>query len=118
MSKQLNEIDEMKMDNLVYDYFRIIDAKVVSVKVPEGSGVLKRGQILDFNKEEKSYEVHRSAGIANCIVCSDAEYTEEDSTIPVSVYISGDFRKSGIISELELDVSDEENLRSAGIILK
>ena len=118
MSEQLNKMDEMKMDNLVYDHFRIIDAKVVSVKVSGGPGVLKRGQILDFNKQDKSYEVHRSAGIANSIVCSDAEYTEGDSTIPVSVYISGDFRKSETISELELDVSDEENLRSAGIILK
>lgn len=118
MSKQLNTVDEMKMDNLIYDHFKIIDAKVVSVKVSDGPGTLKRGQLLDFDSEQKIFAVHASGGTANCIVCNDTEYTAEDSTIPVLIYISGDFRKSEVVSAVELDVADEENLRSAGIILK
>lgn len=118
MSKQLNEGSEMKMDNLIYDYLRFIDAKVVVVTVSDGPGVLKRGQLLDFDGENKSYSVHAVGGIANCVVCEDTEYAESDSEILVSVYISGDFRKSSIITDVDLDVLDEENLRSAGIVLK
>ena len=66
----------------------------------------------------KTFEVHSSGGTANCIVCNDTEYGEEDSSVPTSAYISGDFRKSEVISSVELDVVDDENLRSAGIILK
>lgn len=118
MSKRLNTVDDMKMDNLIYDHFRIIDAKVVPVTVPDGAGTMRRGQLLDFNAEKKTFEVHASGGTANCIVCNDTEYTKEDRSIPTSAYISGDFRKSEVISAVELDVVDDENLRSAGIILK
>ncbi len=118
MSKRLNTVDDMKMDNLIYDHFKIIDAKVVPVTVPDGAGTLRRGQLLDFDAEKKTFAVHASGGTANCIVCNDTEYTEEDSIITTSAYISGDFRKSEVISSVELDVVDDENLRSAGIILK
>ena len=52
MSKRLNTVDDMKMDNLIYDHFKIIDAKVVPVTVPDGAGTLRRGQLLDFNAED------------------------------------------------------------------
>ena len=52
MSKRLNTVDDMKMDNLIYDHFKIIDAKVVPVTVPDGAGTLRRGQLLDFNAEK------------------------------------------------------------------
>lgn len=87
MSKRLNTVDDMKMDNLIYDHFKIIDAKVVPVTVSDGPGTLRRGQLLDFDAEKKTFAVHASGGTANCIVCNDTEYTEEDSSIPTSVYI-------------------------------
>lgn len=118
MMKQLNEGSEMKMDNLVYDYLRLIDAKVVVLQVSDGPGVLKRGQLVDFDSEQKKYSVHEAGGTANCVVFEDTEYAESDSEIPVTVYISGDFRKSSVITDVELDVADEENLRNAGIVLK
>ena len=52
MSKRLNTVDDMKMDNLIYDHFKIIDAKVVPVTVSDGPGTLRRGQLLDFDAED------------------------------------------------------------------
>lgn len=118
MSKQLNESSEMKMDNLIHDYLKLIDAKAIVLTLPEGAGVLKRGQLVDFDAGSKTYSIHKAGGTANCVLCKDTEYAESDVDIPVSAYISGDFRKSSLITDVELDVVDEENLRSAGIVLK
>lgn len=118
MATSLNTVEETPLDNLIYDHYRLLDAKVVEVSVTGGPGTLKRGQIIDFNESEKVYAPHAAAGKANCIVAEDTEYSAEDSKIPVTVYRSGNFRKSCVLSSVELDAADEENLRSMEIVLK
>lgn len=118
MSKELNRVEESTQDNLIYDHYRLIDAKVVEVAVSGGPGVLKRGQVIDFDESEKTYAPHAAQGTANCLVSEDTEYTALDSKIPATVYRSGNFRKSSVVSGVELNAADEENLRSMGIVLK
>lgn len=118
MATSLNTVGETPLDNLIYDHYRLLDAKVVEVNVTGGPGTLKRGQIIDFDESKKEYSAHAAAGKANCIVAENTEYTAEDTKIPVTVYISGNFRKSCVVSTVDLDAADEENLRSKEIVLK
>lgn len=118
MATSLNTVGEPPLDNLIYDHYRLLDAKVVEVNVTGGPGTLKRGQIIDFDESKKVYAPHAAAGKANCIVAEDTEYTAEDTKIPVTVYISGNFRKSCVVSAVDLDAADEENLRTKEIVLK
>lgn len=118
MATSLNTVGETPLDNLIYDHYRLLDAKVVEVKVTGGPGTLQRGQIIDFDESKKEYSAHAAAGKANCIVAEDTEYTAEDTKIPVTVYISGNFRKSCVVSAVDLDAADEENLRTKEIVLK
>ena len=108
---------EVGKDNLIYDGSHDTDVKNVEVTVSkEGGGVLLRGQILDF--AEGAYSVHAANGTANAIVAESMEYTEDDETVIVPVYISGTFRQSACLTDAELTVKDVEALRSAGIFLK
>lgn len=118
MATSLNTVEETPLDNLIYDHYRLLDAKVVEVKVTGGPGTLQRGQIIDFDESKKEYSAHAAAGKANCIVAENTEYTAEDTKIPVTVYISGNFRKSCVVSAVDLDAADEENLRTKEIVLK
>lgn len=118
MATSLNTVGETPLDNLIYDHYRLLDAKVVEVKVTGGPGTLQRGQIIDFDESKKEYSAHAAAGKANCIVAENTEYTAEDTKIPVTVYISGNFRKSCVVSAVDLDAADEENLRTKEIVLK
>ncbi len=112
----MKEAYEVNKDNLIYDYLRLIDAKNVMVQLPQGSGTLKRGQIIDF--DENKYQVHKAGGTANCIVATDVSYSEEETEAAVSVYISGDFSMDACISDAAVESQDIESLRSSGIILK
>lgn len=112
----ISESYEVEKDNLIYDYLRLIDAKNVMVQVPQGKGTLKRGQLIDF--DENKYQPHKSGGTANCIVAADVSYSDEETEAAVSVYISGDFRTEACITDVSVEDSDIENLRSSGIILK
>lgn len=100
MSKRLNTVDDMKMDNLIYDHFKIIDAKVVPVTVPDGAGTLRRGQLLDFDAEKKTFAVHASGGTANCIV-SVIEYAESIGLTGLSDSSKLDELKTAVINYQE-----------------
>ena len=117
MSTKLNqETYEVNKDNLIHDYLRIIDAKNVTVHVETGGGTIKRGQIIDFS--EGKFKLHKDGGTANCICAADTTYTADETEVIVSVYISGNYRKAYCISDVDLNETDVENLRSSGIILK
>lgn len=117
MSRLNKEAYEVIKDGLVYDYYRLIDAKNVTVKLSEEkAGVLKRGQLIDFDNGE--YSKHSASGTANCIVAEDTEYTEKDTGVVATVYTSGDFTTAKVISESEITETDKENLRSKNIVLK
>lgn len=110
---------EVGKDNLIYDHRHPIDARNVSVVVPEGKGgTLKRGQVIDFDETGGTYEPHKEGGVANCIVARDTDYAGDETEVTVNVYIGGDFRMSECLSDTELTSSDMEHLRSSGIILK
>lgn len=106
----------MEKDKLVYDLSHPRDAKNVPLTVPEGGGVIKRGQVIDYKNGQ--YAIHSSGGVAAAVVAGDTPYADGDTEITVAVYISGTFRKSACISSVELETSDIENLRSKGIYLK
>lgn len=110
------EAYEVKRDNLVYDSSHQIDAKNVTVTVPEGAGVFRRGEILDF--KDGKYAAHSEGGTASVIVAECASYSENDTEVAVPVYISGAFRQSACITSVELTETDIEALRSKGIYLK
>lgn len=111
-----NEEYTVDKDKLIYDSYKIIDATNVPVQVPEGSGILKRGQVIDFDDEK--YKPHVENGTPNRIIATDTPYGEDDSEVVATTYISGDFRESACITGVELTVTDKENLRKSGIVLK
>lgn len=47
----------MEKDKLVYDLSHPRDAKNVSVTVPEGGGVIKRGQVIDYKDGQYSHSI-------------------------------------------------------------
>lgn len=106
-------------DRLLYDNSHPLDARNVSVVVPEGSaGTLKRGQVMDFDSAKEKFSVHAAGGTASCILAEDATYAEDDTEVIAAVYMSGTFRKSACITDEELTEADGEVLRSKGIYLK
>lgn len=115
---QLNETAyTIEKDKLIYDSMRLIDAANVTVTVPkEKVGTLKRGQLLDF--AEGKYVVHAESGTASVIVAEETPYAADDTDITVPVYVSGNFRKSEVESDVELTAVDLENLRLKEIYLK
>jgi len=106
----------MEKDNLVYDLSHPRDAENILLTVPEGGGVIKRGQVIDYANGK--YAIHASGGMAAAIVAEDTAYPGGDTEVTVAVYTSGSFRSSSCISGTELTVADIENLRSKGIYLK
>lgn len=115
---QLNkEVYTVNRDNLIYDSSHQIDAKNISIAVQAGTaGNIKRGQIIDF--KDGSYEVHAEGGTVSVIAAETTPYTADDTDISVPVYISGSFRKSECITDVELTEQDVEEFRSKGIYLK
>ena len=102
-------------DNLIYDSSHHIDARNVPVTVQTGApGIIKRGQVLDF--EGTGYKPHTENGTVSAIVAEDTPYTGEDAT--VAVYISGTFRETTCITDTALSIQDREEFRSKGIYLK
>lgn len=116
--KQLNkEAYCVEPNKLIYDYLRPIDARNVVVTLPnKKAGLLKRGQVIDF--DDGVYVPHAQSGTANCLVTDDVAYTENDTEVVASVYINGNFRKSKVITDVELTETDMDNLRIHGIVLK
>ena len=104
-------------DNLIYDSSHPIDARNVPVTVQTGApGIIKRGQVLDF--EGTGYKPHTENGTVSAIVAEDTPYTGEDATVAVPVYISGTFRETACITDTALSIQDREEFRSKGIYLK
>ena len=117
MNRINNEVYNVEPDGLIYDFCRPVDAKNINVTLTaKASGVLKRGQLIDF--ADGSYTPHQAGGAANCIVSDDVAYSASDSSIVVSVYICGNFRTDRIISDEDLTETDIDNLRIHGILLK
>lgn len=119
MTRNLNEnIGEMKPDDLIYDATHQLDARVVEVEIASGGkgGTLERGRVLDL--KDGAYAVHAEGGAANVIVAESTEYSGEDDAVSVSAYISGSFRQSALVSDVELVPGDIEKLREVGIIVK
>jgi len=111
------EAYRMEKDRLVYDISHTRDAGSLPVAVPEDTaGVIKRGQVLDF--KDGQYALHTSGGTASAIVAEDNAYAADDTIITAAAYISGTFRLSACISDVELTTADLESLRSRGIYLK
>lgn len=119
MTKKLNEtVGNTEVDNLIYDITHPWDVRVIKLTLPSDGkgGVIKRGQVIDFGAV--GYSVHAEDGTANAIVAESTEYEQGDSEISVSVYVSGSFRKSALISDTDLKEADVESLRSVGIFVK
>lgn len=113
------EVYEVGQDDLLYDSSHQRDASNVNLKVPAGkAGTLKKGQIIDFVASTKEYESHVESGSASCILTQDTEYAADDTTVVATVYISGSFRKSKVVTDVALTDVDIETLRSKGIYLK
>lgn len=107
---------EVNNDNLVLDGQRI-DVKNMEITISdtETAGVIERGQVIDSTSS--GYIVHETAGKSNAIVAECVEYEAGETTVVVPCYITGEFRKSEVITDVELDDTDVEALRLAGIIL-
>lgn len=120
MQEILNEeAYKVEKDGLVYDLYAPIDVKNVTVTIEAGTmEALKRGQLIDFDETEGKYKPHAAEGAANCIVARDVKLTTRDTDAVASVYISGNFRASSVVTEEELTEKDVENLRSKNIILR
>ena len=104
-------------DKLIYDGIHPIDGGAVEVKTPEGTGGIKRGQIIDVTADGE-YVLHADKGTPSVIAAENVEYAEDEDTVTVPIYISGTFRKSEVISDVELTAGDLETLRSKSIYLK
>lgn len=110
---------ESATDGLIYDFCRPLDIINKEVTIDdESDGVVERGTVLDFDKTTKTYKVHEADGVAAGIVAAKTEYTSGDDEVIVPVYVSGNFKTSGCISNVDLDETDKENLRTFGIFLK
>lgn len=118
MEQQLFEkVHEEKKDNLIYDYLRLIDSRAVTLTLTgDTAGTVRRGQVIDFDAGR--YSLHATGGTANCIVAESTEYAKGDTEVVVPVYISGDFRTSAVLSDVELTDTDTESLRGFGVVLK
>ena len=110
-------LGESEKDRLIYDGSHPVDAVNVRVSVPEDTdGVLKRGQVIDY--ADGAYSVHVASGEVSCIVAEETEYAAGETEVTVPVYISGTYRKSACITDVELTAADLEVFRSKGIYLK
>lgn len=118
---QLNkEVYTVDANGLVYDGTHPVDGGVVKVtmEAAEAAGVIKKGQVLDFDSEQKQYKAHALEGTVSVIAAADAAYEQSATEVMVPVYISGTFRKSKIVCEPALDEADLEILAYKGIYLK
>lgn len=114
-----NQAYVIEKDKLIYDGTYPIDGDAVPVVITaDTDGVIRRGTIIDFNRESGEYTIHKEGGIPNRIVAEDAEYAAEDTAVVVSTYAGGTFRTSEIIAEPDLGEADIETLRGLGIHLK
>ena len=130
MSKNLcNKVGEIGQDNLIAKLFP--PAETFGVKIPSGSGVLKRGTVLALaddgtygilgktvtagEGEEAAAEVGSEK--ANCILADAVDASDADA-VGVA-YRAGHFnRKALIVADgYTLTISDEEELRKCGILL-
>lgn len=120
MAKVLNEkVGNVMYDKLIYDGTHPIDAKSVTVTLTGGTaGVFKRGQVLDLDATKNENKVHAASGSVNCIVAQDTDYTAEEKSVVVPVYLSGSFRQDAVVTDVELTAADVEKFRSLGIYLK
>ncbi len=106
-------------DKLIYDGTYPIDGNAIVLTITaDADGVIKRGNVIDFDKDSEEYSPHKEGGVPNCIAAENTEYTAEDTVVVVPIYISGTFRTSAIIADPELKEADREALRSVGIHLK
>ncbi|MCM1045629.1 MAG: hypothetical protein NC417_08975 [Candidatus Gastranaerophilales bacterium] len=118
MSLLNKEAYAMGKDKLVYDAKHPIDGAAVRVAISaDGSGEIKRGQVLDC--ADGVYRVHAEGGTVSVIAAEDTSYSPSDDTeITVAVYTSGTFRASEVIADPELTAGDVEVFRAKGIYLK
>ena len=106
-------------DKLIYDGTYPIDGNAIVLTITaDADGVIKRGNVIDFDKDSEEYSLHKEGGVPSCIVADDTEYSAEDTAVVVPSYISGTFRASEVIADPELNEADVETLRSVGIHLK
>lgn len=114
LNKPIYEVDK---DRLIYDAKHPIDAIIVQVSVPENTaGTIKRGQVIDH--ADGVYSIHASEGTPSMIAAEETSYAADDTSVPVTVYISGNFRASEVIADPEMTTEDMEALRGKGICLK
>ena len=116
MSKMLNEtIGTVEYDGLIVDNIPVAD--VVLVKLAAGSGVVKRGTIVNGTAGGDM------APVAAALVSTKATYIvadEIDATEAaiVAAYRTGHFARNKIVTNgYTLTKADEEILRNAGILL-
>lgn len=118
MGRLLNQkVADMVPDRLVYDATHPIDGMNVVVDLDDSkAGVLKRGQIIDYDGEK--CQVHAENGKPAYIVAEDTEYLATDTEVVVQVYISGSFRLDACIADPALTDADLDDFRKRGIYLK
>lgn len=118
--KANKEAYEVGTDELIYDAKHPIDAKVVPLTVSSVTSVA-RGQVVDLTSAG-TYVLHGStleSGVtakANGIVANEITCEETDTSVNVTIYVSGSFRDDELTGTL-VD-ADKEALRDAGIYLK
>lgn len=110
------KISEMVADNLIAS----VDVKTItqSVTIASGSGVLKRGAVINMNAAGKGQPVGTASTTAHGILYDDVDATSAD--VVAEVYIAGAFNKNAVVeaSGKDLTADDIKNLRFNGVYLE
>ena len=118
MEQLLNKkVADMVPDRLVYDATHPTDGMNVVIDLDgDSAGVLKRGQIIDYDGEK--CQMHAENGKVAYIVAADTSYSADDTEVVAQVYISGSFRQDACIADPALTDADLNDFRKLGIYLK
>lgn len=112
MGKASKEIGICKPDYLIADSIHPLDTK--AVEIATGSDVLKRGTLLTNAGVMATTDAETVVGI----LCEDVQQ-DSGSTTPATMYVSGSFVASEVITGDSVTAGTFENmLRQLGIYLK
>lgn len=118
MRTAFQQIGEFTPDKLIAGNYHPIDVK--AVELAAGTGVLKRGTLININGAICSAKTDIPIGI----LCDDTELGEE--AINAVIYICGDFKASEIIvgtnttskAKTVDDTTDDETTEAAQLTVK
>ena len=98
MSKNLcNKVGEIGQDNLIAKLFPT--AKTFGVKIPAGTGVLKRGTVLALVDDAYAVLSAENSGKANCVLADPVDASGEEEVVGVAYRTGHLNRKALIVAE-------------------